>query len=611
VLGLVRARGPLPILLWTAAREGRLVRQWDGGFALLEPPLADRGWRPPRGITPVWLRVADRQWDTLVFTGPPAVALAGAVALIPFRALWPLAIAFALYALLHVAVLLTGQTAQAGRWLLRTFGGRPSAEDISVEELPSSHWWLPLCHQENPERMDDLLDLVQERLRQLVTARADQAVRDIGARAEILQTTEILVCLLDGSTSAATRAAMVEEATQHRNFVGGDRLAVLVPPSNEGETRRPSVDAGGFLLIYLGGVVVAVLTLAYMVASWEKAACTTVCAEHPTTYRLAVRWLAERLLLHDPPRLTPLTGYAAVLGWLTSGLAVMAVPVAATAIAHVRRRSREAGERFEEGVSVIKTKVLIVVVTFEERDAVITAVHAANGQTPKLWRVGDHTVFRLGPVNAAEVILVECEQGSMSPSASMLTTQAVIQATRPDYVILTGIAYGLKKDQKLGDVLVANQVRVLDPKKVIDGAAGEAPIELPRGARPDPSPLLLSGARAATYGWTGQKVHVGPMLTLNTLVNSPTLRARLIKDHPDAIGGEMECGGVYAAAAKARVDWLMVKAVSDRGMRKNDSAHLLATDSAASFVVRMIGQGLLDDRPGQAGLAARTAEDST
>ena len=66
-------------------------------------------------------------------------------------------------------------------------------------------------------------------------------------------------------------------------------------------------------------------------------------------------------------------------------------------------------------------------------------------------------------------------------------------------------------------------------------------------------------------------MHVGTVLTGNTLVDSEQAVGRLRRDFPDAIAGEMEGAGVYEAATlDDKPDWIMVQAISDWGCRKTD-----------------------------------------
>jgi nucleoside phosphorylase len=139
--------------------------------------------------------------------------------------------------------------------------------------------------------------------------------------------------------------------------------------------------------------------------------------------------------------------------------------------------------------------------------------------------------------------------------------------------------------------MVATQVRVMDQKRVHSG------VEFVVGDRVAPSVTLGSRTDAAVTGWTGPKVRFGPMLAMNTLVDDQELRDHLKLTNPDAIGGEMEAGGVYAAAAKAGVDWIAIKAICDWGVDKTYEHQAPAAKAAAEFVIRIISQGGLDEPP--------------
>ena len=92
-------------------------------------------------------------------------------------------------------------------------------------------------------------------------------------------------------------------------------------------------------------------------------------------------------------------------------------------------------------------------------------------------------------------------------------------------------------------------------------------------------------------------MHVGTVLTGNTLVDSEQAVGRLRRDFPDAIAGEMEGAGVYEAATlDDKPDWIMVKAISDWGYRKTGGDQQLTARNAAVFVVHVIAGGALRRR---------------
>ena len=179
----------------------------------------------------------------------------------------------------------------------------------------------------------------------------------------------------------------------------------------------------------------------------------------------------------------------------------------------------------------------------------------------------------------------------------IVVAEACIARARPNYVILTGICYGLRPDegQRLSHVIVARRVHNIDPRKVTDDS--RRPV-IRRGVNVGCSPVLLDRFQAGQRTWAGSRVHFGTMLSSNTLVNSEQLVCELREEFPDALGGEMEGSGVYEAATLgSKPEWIMVKAISDWGYSKTAKKQPLAARNAAQFVVHVIASGALRQRP--------------
>jgi nucleoside phosphorylase len=614
--GLVRTRAPLFVLLWSAAQEGRLIWQDADGFALLEPPRSERAWRSATGDPRLpLLRFADRYWDLLVLTVPSALALLLALGLwltLPGLAAALLAaLLLALLVLVYVAVLMTAMIVRDAIELVRAIRTRRDEKRKATNSAPFVHWTLPLFHQGVPRRSRALIDQISERLHRLVVVEAEQTARRRGAIIKPLTVAESLVCLLAGATTTPGREALVA-ATVEPHAIGPDATIAFVATSFDvapvPEHRR--LHAGTVVFLYLAGVVVLVLGIAAGVPDWEREECVArSCAGSPQDYPSALAWSASQLLGWtmwralgwDLPGPVAHSFRAISLG-LFSGLMTLMLPVLVwVAVSQNRRWRSERRGRFKERVTSVttKTKVLIIVAAGVEHDAVRAAVAEANGTTPRAWHLDHHTVFRLGTVSAAEVLLAQSGQGSLGPGASTLTALSVLEQVRPDYLILTGIGYGLMPDeQRISEIMVSTQIRVLDHKEVADHPEpGGGPIEFPRGPRPDASVTLVNRALAAEKdSWGGPRVHFGPMLTLNTRVSSRALHEYLRAAAPDAIGGDMEGSGIYAAGARGKVDWIVIKGISDWGGHGGADRDVAAA-AAARFVVHMIAAGGLNRPP--------------
>lgn len=594
--GILRSRAPLTVVLYAAAREGRLVWRTVESFAVLDPPQAWRKHMGRAGIRSRLLGLIERQWEMAVFLGSILLALAAALVMLPFRALWPVI-------LLLGALIICGATAMTvlpllwGGFAVLRYLFRPLRGDqIAAQDLPGWHWSMPLCHQADPDGADDLLRLISLRLRKLVASSVADAGGDLGVVVRSVEVTETLVCLRNGVTTDAMDAAISAASARIQPYGCESEVAFIVTDEQNAALRSRPPMSGRFFFWYLAAAAFIVCAEAYFIAGWEHAACHgSGCTNRPATYFRALTWLGRRLVLSNSPDLMPATTQTRLVG-LTTMLMVLTLPPIGVLSAYQVRRSRDIEiERISKRIRDVTRQptVLILVATNGERDSVLAAIRAANQEQPHRTYPGQHTVFAAGTVGGARLCVAQSEQGMLSPGASTLTAHTLIDELSPDYLILVGICYGLRDGkQQIGDILVADQLRVMDPKKIVDPkGAGHAPIEISRGDRVMPSVTLLDRFRSATVDWAGSSVHFGPVLSLNTLVNSEYLRARLIESEPDAIGGEMEGGGVYAAAAKEKVDWILVKAISDWGVNKTDDGQELAAHNVARFVVHTIRAG--------------------
>ncbi|MCP4550220.1 MAG: hypothetical protein GY835_27480 [bacterium] len=232
--------------------------------------------------------------------------------------------------------------------------------------------------------------------------------------------------------------------------------------------------------------------------------------------------------------------------------------------------------------------ILIVTVTKVEAQAVLDVFSQAAGAGWTRQAIGQKTYYDLGIHGGAPVFMVQSEMGSATPGGAVLTVRRAIQDKRPQAVIMCGIAFGLRRDeQQVGDILVAKQIQYYEPRKV-DARRGQ----IPRGDRAMCAERLLDRFRSGDLDWDGTAIHFGLVLSGEKLVNDPGFRDRLLQIEPEAIGGEMEGAGLYAAARDAKVDWILVKAICDwADGEKDDEDHSLAARNAAQFVLHVLRLG--------------------
>jgi len=599
VVGLVRSRAPLPILLFVAAQDGLVVDQNDGGFAVLQRPAAARPVRAG-GYGLRLLRWIDRRWDFVVFAAPPAAGLVLAMPASLATGSRAVGTVLVLMASVWVLVLLLGMLVYQLRWVASIGTRSGLTGSRPAESLPAYHWSVPLLHQPDPASVEDLVSRVRRRLVSLIRTDLDALARH-QARVDP-EVTETAVVLMRGiSTESARR--IVAASLQALGPTPPDAEVVLLESSGRLEAlpHWPAI-GGGFFLWYVVGLAVVIAVCAVFVADTEAQDCApSSCAGRPTTYPVALRWLLQRLVFLDGSGVVPGTTRVVFLGWLVSVAGAMGVLVAIVAARQEIARNREMRSEHHDALvaAIGRSRVLILVVKAGEREAVLESMRSRTGRGAHLEHDGEQTVYRLGRLAGAELMLAQAGEQGAGAAGMHATAQAAIARCRPDYVILTGICYGLRPDegQQLGDVVIARRVQNMDHGKVIEHDGGTTFIN--RGVNVGTSPALLDRFHAGQSTWPDQRarVHIGTVLTSNVVVASASVVLALRRNFPDAIAGEMEGIAVYNATTRGtKPDWIVVKGISDWGYDKTDRHQPVAARNAADFVVHVVAGGGLDER---------------
>ena len=192
-------------------------------------------------------------------------------------------------------------------------------------------------------------------------------------------------------------------------------------------------------------------------------------------------------------------------------------------------------------------------------------------------------------IGGARVYWVQSGMGSGGTSGSQATVTEAIEALHPEFVIAVGIAFGVDESkQSIGEILVSQQLQPYELQRV--GSE-----QILRADKPSAPVRIYDRFRSAALDWTEADVDFGVLLSGEKLVDDVDYRGSLISLSPEAIGGEMEGAGVYAAAARAKVDWIVIKAICDwaDGHKALDKAarQEKAARNAARFVLHAINQG--------------------
>jgi len=250
----------------------------------------------------------------------------------------------------------------------------------------------------------------------------------------------------------------------------------------------------------------------------------------------------------------------------------------------------EFSELWDAEVKMKCKKVLLLTANNIETETVNRVAKEQYGVEMSQTYTEDHTVYILGTIAGTEIYMAQSEMGTEAPGAMTLTASDVVTFLKPDSVILVGIAFGLQQEkQHLGDVLVSKQICLYDPKKVVEVCGSE--VWRARGDRSQASTKLLDRFRSGKLDWNDCEVHFGLILSGNTLVNAPEFIKKLKEMEPEAIGGEMEGGGVYCVGVKRKADWILVKGIADWGMDKSDKSQRQAALNAVRFTFHVISKG--------------------
>jgi nucleoside phosphorylase len=231
-----------------------------------------------------------------------------------------------------------------------------------------------------------------------------------------------------------------------------------------------------------------------------------------------------------------------------------------------------------------RTRVLIVTAVDVEMTAALKQMSAPEDSPKILHCYIDTEAYYIGRIGRENVVTTRIEPGSVGRGASSLAIDTAIRIWQPRAVILVGIAFGVRPAvQSLGDVMVADRVIHYDRERV--GAEVVA-----RGVNAETGQILLHRFRdlaprwMETHGGT-PKVHFGSVLSGEKLIANADYKSELVARYPTAIGGEMEGAGLYSAAARAGVEWIVVKGICDWGDEaKHDSMQAAAAENAISLV---------------------------
>lgn len=204
--------------------------------------------------------------------------------------------------------------------------------------------------------------------------------------------------------------------------------------------------------------------------------------------------------------------------------------------------------------------------------------------------------------NAVVVVTLLPDMGNTS--AAVRTTQC-IQHLRPQFVLMVGIAGGIKGKVKLGDVVVSNQIIYFEQTKETPSGAEQRIKEgsvdfflLDRAMNFDADWDTLRREERSSIPVSAGIPHVrfGPIACGEKVIADDYRASELKRFHSKLLAIEMESFGVATAAAhsESRPRFIAVRGISDYADdKKNDDFQEYAADNAAAYTIGLLQSGAI------------------
>lgn len=236
-------------------------------------------------------------------------------------------------------------------------------------------------------------------------------------------------------------------------------------------------------------------------------------------------------------------------------------------------------------VKKMHSKILLVVATQLELSIILDKIKEKWPISPMIGKISYFTTV----VGDSCVYIIKSQMGQGGSGGSILTIEETIQILNPDFVIMSGVAWGSKSEkQKIGDVLVSTKVWDYDLQRAnSDGSL------TPRGAITPSSPQLIQMFEVACAYIRSFKIEYGLIASGSVLYDNYELMERLKQTQPEIIGGDMESAGMAAVCSRKQVKWIMVKGICDWGFNKDSHKkkyQTIAASNSSEAILTLLAQ---------------------
>lgn len=235
------------------------------------------------------------------------------------------------------------------------------------------------------------------------------------------------------------------------------------------------------------------------------------------------------------------------------------------------------------GIEKMQTKIMIVVATPLELDILIKKLRTKAPVTPSIGTLSYFTTV----IGNNLINIVKCQMGQNGVGGSILTVENAIKELHPDFVIMSGIAWGANKEkQSIGDLLITTNVWDYDLEKIkSDGTT------IPRGAITPASPRLVQMLEMLSVLIDDYKTYFGSLASGSKLLDNEEFVSKLLESQPEIIGGDMESAGVASVCNRNNTDWIVIKGICDWGFDKNTNKseyQRKAANNSADIVLKLM-----------------------
>lgn len=239
---------------------------------------------------------------------------------------------------------------------------------------------------------------------------------------------------------------------------------------------------------------------------------------------------------------------------------------------------------FKDAKKIVKPTIAVFVATDTELRQALHSIVPVHRRRTIIKVAYNLETFYIGRLGKKTVVLVLSGMGTEGPTGATLSVESTLRLWKAKIALYVGIAFGASPEKQLpADVLVSEQLIPYEFQRVGANILYRNPV-------PPASAVLLNRFRTALE-WSFKrpngtmcKVHIGPILSGQKIIDNQELKKQLLTQYPRAVGGEMEGAGLWAAADRYKVEWLVVKGVCDWGDgSKHDHFQSMAAASAFSL----------------------------